>query len=323
MQRCDFSSRNFPERDAAEVAREFYASLGHIEIDPLDEHYVADVSVLLLPDLALAQVAATANTVRRTPTLLANSNDDLHVQMLTGGCATISQVGQEDQHLRAGDVWLSSNDSIFQCAFERGTYARSIAIPRAGLTPHLAESDFGRTRKLRSTPELQLLMHYAAGVMGPSGSTPLGPDLARQAAIHLHDLTALALGAKRDAAHRAQGRGLRAARYKAVVADLLTNLTKPELSLDWLAARHSISPRYLRDLFYGEQTSFSDFVRNKRLDKARDMLTDTRFSHYNIATIAYDVGFGDLSGFNRMFQRRFRQTPSDLRATAREVAAQR
>lgn len=321
MQRFDFSSSNCPEKDAAEAAREVYASLGHIEIDPHDEHYTANLSVLLLPDLAIAQVAASSNIVRRTSALVANSNDDLHIQILTNGCATVRQSGYDDQYLRAGDVWLASNDGIFECDFERGTYARSIAIPRAGLTPNLAESDFGYVRKLRPTPELNLLMHYATGVLHAPASTPLAPDLARQAAIHLHDLTALALGAKRDAARHAQGRGLRVARYKAVSADILANLTNPELSLDWLAARHSISPRYVRALFYSEQTSFSDFVRNHRLDKARDMLADPRFKHYTIATIAYDVGFGDLSGFNRMFQRRFQHTPSDLRAIALETAA--
>jgi AraC-like DNA-binding protein len=33
-----------------------------------------------------------------------------------------------------------------------------------------------------------------------------------------------------------------------------------------------------------------------------------------IATIAFDVGFGDLSHFNRQFHRRFGATPTDVRA---------
>jgi AraC-like DNA-binding protein len=33
-----------------------------------------------------------------------------------------------------------------------------------------------------------------------------------------------------------------------------------------------------------------------------------------ISTIAFEAGFGDLSYFNLAFRRRYRQTPSDIRA---------
>jgi len=33
----------------------------------------------------------------------------------------------------------------------------------------------------------------------------------------------------------------------------------------------------------------------------------------SISSIAYDVGFGDLSYFNRAFRRRYDATPSDIR----------
>ena len=35
-----------------------------------------------------------------------------------------------------------------------------------------------------------------------------------------------------------------------------------------------------------------------------------------VSSIAYDVGFGDLSYFNRTFRRRFDVTPSQVRAQA-------
>jgi len=36
-----------------------------------------------------------------------------------------------------------------------------------------------------------------------------------------------------------------------------------------------------------------------------------------ITAVAYDVGFGDLSYFYRVFRRRFGATPSDIRAQAK------
>jgi AraC-like DNA-binding protein len=35
-----------------------------------------------------------------------------------------------------------------------------------------------------------------------------------------------------------------------------------------------------------------------------------------ISSIAYDVGFGDLSYFNRVFRRQYNATPSDIRNDA-------
>ena len=49
------------------------------------------------------------------------------------------------------------------------------------------------------------------------------------------------------------------------------------------------------------------------------MLTDKRCAHLNIAQIAHESGFGDVSYFHRVFRRHFCATPSDLRETARPL----
>jgi AraC-like DNA-binding protein len=46
------------------------------------------------------------------------------------------------------------------------------------------------------------------------------------------------------------------------------------------------------------------------------MLTDRRCLHLTIIDIAFAVGFGDISHFNRVFRRRFGDTPSRVRAKA-------
>jgi AraC-like DNA-binding protein len=49
-------------------------------------------------------------------------------------------------------------------------------------------------------------------------------------------------------------------------------------------------------------TSFSEYVLNQRLENAHRMLSDERFAGRSISQIA-DIGFGDLSYFNRTFRR--------------------
>jgi AraC-like DNA-binding protein len=136
-------------------------------------------------------------------------------------------------------------------------------------------------------------------------------------ATHIHDLCALAIGATRDAAEVARGRGLRAARLREIKADIVRNLRREDVSVNALAVRHRMTPRYIQRLFESEGTTLSRFVLGQRLVQAYRMLTDPRHAHRAIGMIAYDVGFGDLSTFNREFRRRFDVTPSDVRAAER------
>ncbi|WP_246668238.1 helix-turn-helix domain-containing protein [Bradyrhizobium elkanii] len=64
-------------------------------------------------------------------------------------------------------------------------------------------------------------------------------------------------------------------------------------------------------------SSFLEFVLGQRLARAHHLLTDPRNSGSTIGTIAFEVGFGHLSYFNRTFRRQYRVTPSDIRAVPR------
>ena len=84
-----------------------------------------------------------------------------------------------------------------------------------------------------------------------------------------------------------------------------------------VAARHGITPRYLHRLFERAGLTCSQFVLQERLARARRMLRDPCFAHLGVSTIAYEVGFADLSYFNRTFRRRYGMTPREARRQAR------
>ncbi len=111
---------------------------------------------------------------------------------------------------------------------------------------------------------------------------------------------------------------LRAARLSAIKRDILNNLRQPVLSIHATASRHEISVRYVQQLFTADGTSFADFVLQQRLAAVHHMLNDVRFADRAIAAIALEVGFYDLSGFNRAFRRCYGKAPSDMREAARE-----
>jgi AraC-like DNA-binding protein len=83
-----------------------------------------------------------------------------------------------------------------------------------------------------------------------------------------------------------------------------------------IAAELGISRRYVSILLEETGQTFSEYLLEKRLDRAAQLLRDPHRGYDKISDIAFAAGFIDLSHFNRSFRRRFGETPSDLRATA-------
>lgn len=193
-------------------------------------------------------------------------------------------------------------------------HVTAVRVRRADLAAAVRDLDERALRRVVDADALRLLAAYVDMLreQGPCDD----PLLAAQVAHHLTDLVATALGANGDVAELARGRGVRAARLKAVKRDILANIASPDLSIDAVAARNGITPRYLRMLFQDEDTSFTAFVLEQRLERARRMIREAQGCDRMISTVAFASGFSDLSYFNRVFRRRFGMTPSDLRAQA-------
>ena len=99
----------------------------------------------------------------------------------------------------------------------------------------------------------------------------------------------------------------------AIKTDIEAHLGSCDLTPAAVAKRQGISESYIRKLFESEDTSFSEFVLGRRLFQAYRLLSDRRQAERSIASIAFGVGFGDLSYFCRTFKRAYGQRPSELR----------
>lgn len=97
-------------------------------------------------------------------------------------------------------------------------------------------------------------------------------------------------------------------------ADIEATLSQPSLSLEQLATTHGVTTRYFQKLFEAEGRTFSDYLLERRLERSFQMLRDGNRTERAVSAIAFDVGFGDLSYFNRTFKKRFGATPREIRA---------
>lgn len=164
---------------------------------------------------------------------------------------------------------------------------------------------------------LQMLGNYGAALL--RGMIPIRtPELLELARHFLCDLVNIMSPERvrnRQPAHRPDDR------LNAIKSDIEARLTDRALSARQIADRHGISLRYLQKLFEDERTTFSEFVLQRRLDRALRMLQSAGAPETNISEIAFGVGFGDLSYFNRTFRRRFGAAPRDVRASQRAIVA--
>jgi AraC-like DNA-binding protein len=295
------------------------------DVEALYERGVTWVSFKPIPDLAcdvdfalrklpdLGVLSGTGQGVRHVHARRdsGDGDDDFSFHINLSGLSLVAGRRGETA-LRDGDAMLLSY-SVSRTISRPGLVDhRVIRLPRSVLGPLVRSIDDAVLCRIPSgTGMLSLLRSYVDVVFDDPALAV--PEMRQLIVAQLCDLVAVTLGATRDAAAVAEGRGIRAARLRAIKSDIDAHLTAGDLAPSAVAKRQQISESYIRKLFESEGTSFSKFVLGRRLDRARRMLTDPRWTERGIASIAFHAGFGDLSYFNRAFKRRYGTTPSEVR----------
>ena len=169
----------------------------------------------------------------------------------------------------------------------------------------------------RGRDMLNLLASYAGAVVGEEPVRT--PEVSRLVVTHIHDLIAVAVGATKDSEAIAERRGIAAARLHAIMADITARLGDCDLTATTVAQRQYITARYVHKLFEREGMTFSTVVLARRLSLAYRLLSDGRLRHRHISSVAFEVGFSDLSYFNRAFRRSYGATPSAVRQSSEGV----
>ena len=270
-----------------------------------------DFAIRKLPGLGL--LSGTVDGIRHEHSR-ENNDDDFSFHLNLRGLSVVAAGGRETI-LRDGDAMLLSYTESRTIARPGPVYHRVLRLPRAALAPLVPKIDDAMLRAIpRPTGALSLLSHYTGALMDDPALEM--PETRHRVVTHLCDLIAVTLGATGDAAVVAERRGIRAARLRAIKSDIEAHLTDPELSPSAVANRQRISDSYIRKLFEGDDTSFTDFVLTRRLVRAHRLLTDPRWADRNITSIAFTAGFGDLSYFNRTFKRLYGETPSEVRSAS-------
>jgi AraC-like DNA-binding protein len=317
-----FSTDGLPEGERAKAVRELYERTnlpGKIEpLEPLPNCPVrVEITKQAFPGLGIMSgTLCGLRQAARPKGAVSGNEEDLLLAINVAG-VSIAHQGDRELRVEDGDAVLATRGSG-GFGIVRPVPVRFIGfrLPREVVAPVVGRLDDSTIRIVpRGTEALELLVVYARAIAdGPRLHTP---ELRRLAVTHIHDLIAATVGTTRDRLAIAEGRGVRAARLRAIMADITANLGNCDLTAAAVARRQHVTPRYVHKLFEGEGFTFSAFVLDQRLSRAHRTLSEPRFGHRSISSVAFDVGFGDLSYFNRVFRRRYDATPSEIRQGAK------
>jgi len=140
----------------------------------------------------------------------------------------------------------------------------------------------------------------------------------RPLATEIISFVALTIGSE----DRGAATDVRNARYhlrRRIVDFIESHLSDQSLSPKKIAASSRISLSYLYSLFNDNETTVSQFVQTKRLQRAYEILVADPKRHRTVSEVAYEVGFKNVSHFSRCFSRHFKVAPRDRSSDAQRL----
>jgi AraC-like DNA-binding protein len=308
-----FWTEMLPERERFSAFREEFARqvlrMDVADLSGRKPHF--DLTFVNLGQVAVGSLVGTASEFVRNTHHVKDGFGAFSVGVVAAGPVLARHAGQE-HCLGVGSGLFFDHSRPHSTVRPNGGKVRNIFFPVALLKALVANPEDRVGQVVRPGPALGLLDGYMASLASLKAPPPT--ELGNVIGVHLLDLVAAALGPTAEGQEIIAGRGLKAARLRAVLAEIARRFGNPDLDVDAIASRLCLSRRSVQRLLEETGKPFTEHVAERRLQRAHVMLSDPAFSHLRIIDIALAAGFGDVSHFNRLFRRRFGDTPTGVRA---------
>ncbi|MGY4254586.1 AraC-like DNA-binding protein [Bradyrhizobium sp. USDA 4516] len=309
-----WSTEMLPERARLSTLREEFARL-NLALDVIDHsggRPRIDITYLSLGAVGVCRLVTTPVEFIRHKHHLKDSCEQFGLNLVEAGPVQFANAGREYTH-DVGSACLVDRGRPLRVLGPRGGSVTFVTVQAAALRSLVANPEDLSGRPVRSGPALRLLNRYLRSLA--SFKEPPSSQLAATVSVHLLDLVAATLGPTDQAADIVTERSVKAANLQAILAEIARRYSDPNFDLNKAVGAIGMSRRYVQKLLdEGTGKSFTEHLAGCRLERAFAMLTDPHHLHSAIIDIAFAVGFGDLSNFNRSFRRRFGETPSGVRA---------
>ncbi|WP_025886389.1 AraC-like ligand-binding domain-containing protein [Asaia prunellae] len=286
-----------------------------LECKPQQTGFQGAVTRLALDRCSISTVRSSAQSVSRTRRLISASGEAHYLLGLgISGRGQVMQDGREAV-VMPGTFALYHTDRPYTLRFDRDFEQIIFMLPTEALNARFGHAEYHTATLIdASNPLTELTRHFLTGLMATTRPMPdmLVSKLTAQAAELV--ATMLIASGTRSAAptsHRmTMGLQIRNA--------IETRLRDPDLNRRSLAGQFRISTRYLDDLFADERMGVAEYILKRRLDWARDALSDSSRDRYQIGEIARMSGFVSQAHFSRVFAAAFGCAPREYRNSRHE-----
>lgn len=276
-----------------------------LDIDtPVRGNFRACLDQLDFGPASLSFVGAASQRIRRTPARISHTRyPTFFLVQFRVGHGLLRQRGQE-VYAHPGECVLIDGTAPYELDCPQATTAAILRMPEDWL------------KRWIPNPEVSATMLFAQG----DWSSAL---CAAMASLRLETCSKLALPRSTVAEQivsllaLAVGKGVETRSSRSLLSDLIVTLRdrleETDLSPLAVAAEHDISKRTLHYAFAAAGTTFVEQLMKLRLERAREILSDTRQVAPRIEDVATRCGFTDPSHFARRFRQKYGHAPLQYR----------
>jgi len=312
-----FTSESYSEGDRLEAWRDVLSAVG---LQPSAGSTVhtghATASRRNAEGVVLARLAAGSQAVSPLPHLA----DDVPIVLLPIEDGVTLRTAAGHQIISTGHLLLLPRRGDWSVAFQRDMRAvvlsvtsdafhgRKVSKPVLDEVRVLASGGFTEvfSRTLESTARNLETLSDPEWAALAQGLADLLPTFVRQLVAPTTE---------------AGGTATQAAILHRLCQTIERKLDDPELTPARVAEAEGISERYMQKLFEGSGSSFTHYLRERRLQRTSAELSNPAEAHHSISEIAYRNGFNDSAHFSRAFRHRFGLSPREFRQQEIERAA--
>ncbi|WP_374654529.1 helix-turn-helix domain-containing protein [Dongia sp.] len=274
-----------------------------------DAPFRAELTAGSLDDIKLAQISTTAQSGRRTVLgerclLLINLDGTIHLRH-----------GDSDVTLERHDMALVDARLPSAYSIPGNALTLALSLPREALADRLPTgARFAAAKLPAGLPMQQMTIGFFTNLYENFGAAAadLSQPTALRIAGHAVDLLGIALGDVM--AQEPATTPYRAALLRRIKDFVEEHLHEPMLGVQVAAAKYRISARYVAMLFREDGTTFGEFLRQRRLERARRQLEALDATARQIGEIALAAGFASQAHFSRLFRAAYRKSPRQYRS---------
>ncbi|WP_425353803.1 acetamidase/formamidase family protein [Ancylobacter gelatini] len=301
----------FPASKQEAAWRETLASLALSARLPkaVDFHF-GEVSIKRSPTLAtFALLRSSAQDL----SALAGTEPHILIGFVNYGRGHLTDSGRRAAEFADGDLWVCDPAAPFSVQFRNDFELLLLRLPRERLVGRLGRASCVPTLVLGESVSASAARPMMRALAANFAAMEDGDVMAAEPAITELVLSALLAEARPEEDNATQ---VQAAHFARVCAQIEARLREPELSVADIAKAEGLSARYIQRLFEGQDRSFSDYVRHRRLEQCRLDLVNPQHADRSIAEIGFRWGFADQAHFSRVFSAAYAISPRDYRKSS-------